>query len=414
MRLMSQIKPVSVPAQSFEDSAAIIMNELQGAFAALVESVPGSIRRAVDLERTLRLEKKLAWKIFRLSRSASLAEVSNVPSLTATAKLLEVARKAGVSDEIAERVTEAVESFEDLVEQFGGDRNGLISMASGVSHEKSDQYDLNVRKAAFRAMSHIWGVQSRMQVRTNMLIPPRMPGVIPHLGVLANIGLQQTRPGSPVTMSAWAKAGPTLNVDPNATLGIEELETNFNLLTEFCSQPLPKMLPKANFDGTTEFEMVLPSVGVSGASTIYMGHRLDLTVDPKQLGHALMVNVSVPSAETIIDVLIPVGWTNPSTARVSVYGRRQHPERAFEERKIDLLPQRETVAYLGVVENAPLIEGAPRHQEAVRRALKQHDALGLRFDAYRCRVQYPVMHTLISVRMDYTPSYLSTFLSRTT
>lgn len=403
MRLMTQTHSARKNGASFEDAAADVMGEVQGAFHALVESLPGTIRRAVDLERTLRLERKQAWRVFRLSRSSSLAEVANVPSLSATTRLIDAADKAGVDGTILARVRESVEQFEDFVEQYGGDRAAVISMASGASHEKSEQHDLNVRKTLFRAQSHVWGVQSRMQLRTNVLLPMRDGGV-PHVVVIGYIGLQKTRQGSTVALSSYMKGGTSIEREP--VTDPEEMRTRFNMLPEFCSQPMPQVLPEASVDGTTEIEMVLPSVGVSGAATIYMSQTINVPPKSTRPGHALMVLVSTPAMEIVNDVLVPVGWTEPSTARVAVYGRRLHPEHVTEERKIDLLPQRETVAYMGVMEGIPVVEGAPRHHEAVRHVLKANGALGMRFDVYRCRVQYPALHSLVAMRTDYTAQYM--------
>src|SRR6185295_12335821 len=103
--------------------------------------------------------------------------------------------------------------------------------------------------------------------------------------------------------------------------------------------------------------------------------------------------VTIPVETVVWELLIPAGLTDPATARVVVYGRRAHPEHVYDERKGDLLPQREIVTYLGALEHLPPIPGAPRHSDAVRHVLKQQGWLGTKFDAYRCRVQYPVLHS---------------------
>src|SRR5204863_203476 len=122
--------------------------------------------------------------------------------------------------------------------------------------------------------------------------------------------------------------------------------------------------------------------------------------DARKIGAGGGMFISIPSTEVITELLIPEGYTSPATARVAVFGRRHHPERVFEERAIDLLPQRESAIYLGRQLGSPTIDVAPRHHEAVRLVLNRLGLFGRQFDVYRCRVEYPQMHTLVVMRVD--------------
>jgi hypothetical protein len=92
--------------------------------------------------------------------------------------------------------------------------------------------------------------------------------------------------------------------------------------------------------------------------------------------------------------------SDPATARFCAYGRRTHPERVYDERPADLLPIRENVSYFGSTDTVPAMEGSPNHAEAVHSVLERHGWLGARFDIYRCRVPFPVLHTLLCLNVD--------------
>src|SRR3954470_19971530 len=94
----SELQPL--PSQSsFEDLVTGALGDLQVATGTLIEQLPETIRRAVDLERTLQVDRKLAWQIFRLSRSSGLGELENVPTRAPVQRVIEAARALGVQDE---------------------------------------------------------------------------------------------------------------------------------------------------------------------------------------------------------------------------------------------------------------------------------------------------------------------------
>jgi hypothetical protein len=159
------------------------------------------------------------------------------------------------------------------------------------------------------------------------------------------------------------------------------------------------MVARESVLGGVETELLIPA-GRSGAVTIYsQQHRENAEVVPHPY-YDLRLFVTIPMEAAVLDVMVPAGLTDPSSARAVVYGRRAHPEHVYDERKADLLPQRETAAYLGVLGEPPTVAGADRHHDAVRHVLREHEILGGRFDVYRCRVQYPVLHTLLVLRVD--------------
>jgi hypothetical protein len=400
---MQSTRPVEVPAASFRTAAETVVSELQASLSALFAALPGSIRRAVDVERSLGLDKKLAWQLFRLVNSTALTDASNVPGLPSIRRLVEAAKRRKVPKEVIDRVSAAFERFEEFAVQHAGDRDGLTSLLSGISSEKNDQYEVKVRRALFRSNAHVWGTQSEMQVRTAISMPKPPPHQVEDVAlIMGDIGLQRMRESEPLTMVRWARTGDSPRnrsaedaANPTAPL----VDHGVGLLHEFCTHPLPAMLPKESVLGGVETELVIPT-GRAGAVTIY---SMQIHENAETTPHAFYDGrtfITTPVETLVWDLLIPVGLTDPATARVVVYGRRPHPEQVYEERVADLLPQRETVHYLGAHDAPPVLEGAHRYHEAVQHVLRTLGWFGTKFDIYRCRVQYPVLHTLVCMRVD--------------
>jgi hypothetical protein len=402
MPLMSRSQPVEVPAlASLEDSATAVMGELRGSLTALLNRLPDPIARAVDLERSLRLDKKLAWQVFRLARSAGLSEIANVPSRPSVKRLLEAARRRKISRPLVDRVAAAFLRYEEFAVEHGGDREGLLSIVGGRTGISGEQFELKVRKAAFRAGAHLWGARAQMQVRT--LIHHIRPGpeyVEDVILISADIGLQRVRQSDPLVMVRWWQISdqPTNHAAPSAAAAAP-VDHQVNLLPEFCSRPLPRMLAKAGADGSVETELVIPA-GRTGAVTLYSSQLFESAARSPQAVYFGRMFVTIPVETAVWEVLVPAGRTDPATARSVVYGRRAHPEQVYDERPADLLPPQGTAVYLGTLDGVPPLEDVPDHSAAVRHVLASHGWLDTRFDVYRCRIQYPMLHTLLCTRVD--------------
>ncbi len=399
MALMSGSQPVEVSARSVDDSAAAVMTDLREALNGLLGVLADPIDRAVDLERSLRLDKKLAWQVFRLARSQGLSEVANVPPRPSVRRLLDAARRRKVPKRLVEKVESAFRRFEALVVEHGGDREGLFSIIGSRTGATGEQFELKVRKTAFRANAHIWGAQAQMQVRT-LIHQVRAEPVYAENTVLisGDVGLQRLRQSDPLVMVRWwaVSEAPAGGAGGGAAPVVDH---QVALLPEFCSRPPPRMVAKPAPDGSMETELVIPA-GRTGAVTLYSSQLFENTAQSRQALYFGRMFVTLPVEEAVWELLVPVGLTDPATARPVVYGRRAHPEQVYDERPGDLLPRQGTCAYLGEVESVPPLEGAPGHAGAVRHVLAARGWLGMRFDLYRCRVRYPVLHTLVCLKVD--------------
>jgi hypothetical protein len=411
---MHSSKAIEVAAPSFEAAAAAVMAELQVSLTELLTSLASPIRRAVDLERSLHLDKKLAWQVFRLANTTSLVEAVNVPAAPSVRRLLEAARRRKVPREIVDRVAAAFERFEALVVHHAGDREGLNTLLSSTSSGKNDQYEAKIRRSLFRANAFIWGSQVQTQIRTVIWHPRPDKPFEDVVLVMGDIGMQRLRESEPLSIVRWIRThdspgnevlnaggageGGRDGLSPRVQTGTYS-DRGVGLLREYCSDPLPQMVPKQSVLGGVETELVIPA-GRAGAVTIYSRQMMENGEPTPHTLYDGRMFVTMPVQTVIWELLVPAGLTDPASARVAVYGRRSHPEQVYDERPRDLLPQQETVRYLGQPDMLPPVEESPRHPEAVRHVLAEFGWDKIRYDAYRSRIEHPVLHTLVCVRVD--------------
>lgn len=403
------------PMHPIQVSARAAASLLQTTLADVTSALPGfsPSARAVDIQRLLGLDKKLGWQLHKfLSAPNPLAELASIPGEPSMRKILAAAARRSVSREITDRAAEAFEKFESLVAQHAKDRDELIALTNGLaatgnSSGGSDQHhELRLRKAAFKSVSPLWGIKVETAIRTVGFAPDE--GDTQQTFVVNGfIGLQRLRHGVPLTIVANSRSNPTTagqSISPwqseqERAGKVQPADVGMRLIEELCTRPLPTMASQVLADGNIETDIQFPPSGRSGAVTLYGMHHVRATAAGTQALYGQNFTVRVPCERLHLELLVPRGWSNPETLCVSVYGRRDQVDRTFERRDVDLLPQRETGTYLGVMEAAALMPGVPQHQRAVQFAIEQVGWPNASFDIYRCEVEYPLLHTMISLHI---------------
>lgn len=414
MAAMTSLGKARDAAVPFEEASGSMLRELQGALGAMVSRLPGKNARAVDLQRALGIDKKLGWQLFTfVSAAHPLEEIANVPSAASMRRIIQAAARRKVPASVTQGAATAFERFEAFVVENGADRSELVSLARGLSADIDPQHELKIRRDLFRGTAHVWGVQVGTVVRTGVIHPSTAGrgGSEDALVVVGYIGLQRLRRGAPVAIAAsigvhnepaegtsggGAREGTGIGASTPAGHRINAMK----VLEEYSSRPLPDMLARADSDGSIETELMFPPSGRAGAISLFTAQHIASAWEGKQAEEGLNTLVKLPAKTYVSELLVPAGRTDPGTARVSVYGRRGAVERVHDLRAVDLLPQRETITYLGALDGPPELAEAPRHAEAVRHMLREQGWDGTRFDVYRCTVRYPVLHTMIRVAVD--------------
>lgn len=392
-------KPVEVQARAVEQEALEVLGEVRSALADLLADLPPPMHRAVDLEQALGLDKKLAWQVVRVAQAAHpLGEVHNLPARSSVRRLLEAARKRRVSMRVIDRLETAFTRFDQFALVHAGSRDSLVSVLNGLGGRKDAQYEVKMRKAHFRTTAHFWGIHARMLVRSSIFHAKPGPAYIEDSALIqAMIGLERVRisRATDLVMMMRTRSDPT---SPGET-ALTPVRHPAELLDEFSTGPRPEISPNVAGGAECESKLRLPP-GRTGSATLYSMQLHECLSNSLQTDYYGRTFVTIPTERLVWEMIMPVGWTQPTTVRAGMYACREHPEQAFAERAEDLMPQQESVEYLGTFDSAPSLEGSPRHADAVQHVLSRLGWTDTRYDVYRCTVHYPMLHTMLSLRID--------------
>jgi hypothetical protein len=396
-------------AAPFEQEVAGVLQRLRTAFAELVGALPGGVAKPADLQRALKLDMKLCWKIFKvLGATDPLAAGPHVPGTANMRAFLKAVGRSGVSAGLIESAAQAAADFEDLVTTHAGDRSAFDSMTSGLAGEEAGgQIHLQHKRAAFRANRHIWGAQAKTLLRALVVQPATDPTLLSLAVLHGYFDLRRLRSDAPLVVSRERLSdndGTLRKVDREALDPEGQTPHGFALLREFCSQPLATFRTVDAEAGFVHGELVTNGVGNRAAVTFVHGHVIDAAGprfrDERNDFFRMSVLVRIPCEVLVFDLLVREDTFVPCTPEAHVYGEHlgegPYPSRPQER---DILPLHESVVYLGKGASVLHTPHVPRYMEMARDVFKRLNWDAGRFDVYRCHVQYPVLGATVRVAL---------------
>ena len=399
-------------APEFQHQVGAVLEQLRASISAVIEAIPapGPISRAIDLQRALGIRSTLAWQVHKLGSSADpVAAGTGIPGSAALRRFFKAAASRGVSKNILQSAARAADQVQAFVKAHAGDRGAFHSMISGLRHSGSAHVDLQHKRAAFKAQSHIWGVQARTQLATSIVQPSSDdPARGDAIGLSGFIDLKRFRPEARVTLFrlyANDSDGRVRHTPSRAPIDAVGLQAHgISLLTEFSTRPAPRFEVIPGMDDEVTLEMEGDKVGNRSRVTCLTGDVLRGALtryrDEHNSHETMTACVRVPCEVLICDMLIHEGmYPGTLSPAVNVYSTVGGEPRA-QRKEVDLLPLRETITYLGRGPSVLATPHVPRYSEMVEYALSRVGWNGNRFLVYRCRVEYPVMPSSVVVQYD--------------
>lgn len=388
----------------FEDETRDVLVRLRGALFGLISALPGDVRRAADLSRALDVDTKTSWRLFKIASSTDpLGAGIHVPGRASIKRALKTAERRQVPAEKIGAVADAFDAFEDLVRRVAGDRTTFGTMVSAISDGDDGQTDLTHRRAAFRANSHIWGVQSRAQLVTHILHPSVAKPELFDVGVLqGSFDLRRLRRDAtwPIAnLSSRHDKGGAVTSAPRPL--DESAPTGF--LWRFCDQPSAPLRVGGQAAGYANVELLGDRVGIPSESTYLFGHVMRELVPwyrTEQDTHVrTRASTRTPTELLVFDVLVhhdTFGKVETETSLLSDVTRDQRvtdPQKCEQHR----LPTRDEAVYLGQGISLLHAPELPRYTEALEWSLERLGWDPESFHAFRCRAVYPVLPSSVVV-----------------
>ncbi len=394
-----------VDSATFENEASAVLGALKSAVANVLASF-GDVHKPADLQKTLALDWKLSWQLFRLAGSGLdvLSAGPHVPTPPAVAKFLAAAVTRGVVPLKIERARTEFDRFEQLVARHAGDRlsfNSMIAAAAAMDDEW-EVGDTQHRRNTFRGMSHATGLQAKVKLGCNIFNYGRTSSLIDVATLTGYLGLRMFRPLPLVQVfrSRLAEVvdSEQLTRDP---LDIEGTGSGY-LLENFSSRPLPAFSMRDVDAGWVVGQLENPLVGNLGVSTLLFGivYR-NLRSEPESQSVASVeVSVDKPVELVLNDLLAAPGLVGEKQPHAEVFLGNNLSNAVVLPGDIVPLIGNFTPERLGTGPDALANPSVPDYPEMVRAAAKRLDWNVEDFEAWRIRIEFPTYSATVRMRWE--------------
>ena len=387
---------------------ADVGRELAAGIGTVLDALPFGAHGPAALARTIGVDKILAGRVLSAARKTDpLAVVYAVPGPDPLRRLLRAARKQGVNADLITAAENAVERFEALIRQDAGDRSALDAMISAWLPEAKSEFELRRKQTVFRGMSQLLGVAADKHITTIMF---NLSADGEHLDVMclfAMLGLQRLRDGCTAKFSSRRLTPgdpPRLpcTLDGEAVEGVQGL-----LLDEYCSKPAPRInvhhagevvhytLAGSDFGPRSAVDLVFAEIN--------RGEMPHVLKDAPQRKRHASADVTMPTKVLVYDLILHEEVFPGAVPSLHIYNTTFDGVADVNDpaRDIDRFDLSETIQLLGTGIQRFGAQEMPRYVELLGEVCRKLDWNPNRFRAYRCRIEYPIFGS--QVTLAFTP-----------
>lgn len=221
---------------------------VRSALVSMLAFLPG-VHRPADLQRLLGIDYTMSWKAMRIAEARDpLTIACDVPRPGSIKRLVKAAQKQGIDPGTLGSVEASVRDFESLAKRLAGDRGTFDAMLADFSPDAAQRLDLEARRMAFRANSHLLGCQVDALLSSVVVRPSGdTEGNIDAVWLIGTYGLKRFRQSASLYVhSKHLESESVAEADWPRLMSLEQAsggrphgQRTDLLLRDFSSDPLP-------------------------------------------------------------------------------------------------------------------------------------------------------------------------------
>lgn len=403
--------PLIPPGGDFLAALTPVLIRVREAFALAVDAVPAPIRTAADLRRALEIDTRLSTQIVRIARAPEvIAIASQIPGRPSLKRFLERAGELRIPAPLLREVDEAVGEFERFVQTHAGDRVRFDSIVSNLGAHGQDAIELHHRRAAFRAMCHLLGMQATAYTRACFFRRSDTRGSYDMAQIRGFNGITRLRPQTPVPLfSAQLLTTGADKVDGSYTREsiFPEIQPGLAIgaVRELSGHALESIRVIEEM-GLLSAELHGDSLGNFSSTDLFFTYvERAVPVRPETDGSesfGINHSVSIPAERFVLDLFIEPGLLATPLPSASVYLNRTGRVATVHrpEDKLQVQPDLRRMRSRADLLDDPSLTS---HTQAIEKTLA---ALGWDthpFEIFRMTLDFPVVGTLMRIGAQLSP-----------
>lgn len=382
-------------SRSLEERVSELGVRLRDTLSDVLGGLPEGGQGPQGLAHALGLDKVLTSRLLKAARSLDpIAVAHQVPGPDPMRRFLRAARRRGADPRLVASAEGAVDAFQALIREEIGDRSSLDAMISSWLPQARQEFELRRKQAAFKSISQLKGVSARTNLGTVLLHPSAGGDRIDVVWIVGLLGIQRWRPGARVKLatrrlaSNGAARHPT-TLDGESVDGIEGLR-----LDRFCharpaelevrrvGETVHYLLGGDGFGRKAVFDLLLAEVNLA---------EMVRVPEEGRRGH-VFAEVGTPSQALLFDVLVHEDLYPGATPELAIYDTALDGVVDVNDpaREVDRLDMAEALQHLGPGTSALRTPDVSNYLELLRHVFDSMGWPAGSFQAYRCRIDYPL------------------------
>lgn len=372
---------------------AAIFHRLQNAIRRIIAAAQVNGIKAMDLRRVFDLNYALAWQLHSLASQPDLRLAARVvPKRKAMERFLLAAERLTTA-ELVQEARAAYDAFELTVVKHAEDRESFDAMVT-LQGPRDAAGLRKIRRNAHRANAIAWGITSRCVTYT-CIVHERPTGEIEGLLIYGHLGVQRL-----CTDTALFLPAPTRYANkPNEDTAPDDLAWEF--IENACSSPLPQVKHTMGRDRSRHIFVQLEGLGKQSEAQVYW--RLFKPTMPASMDspmHPICMRCAVPAELMLIDLLVPRAWIRGDPIIESRMGTAEgYDIWARDLERQAGLPFENDGSFLGHSFSSLHSPAAPHYADLVQSEIARIGWSEDAFAIFRCEVQYPLLHSLVELRV---------------
>jgi len=398
--------------QALEERLVRLSQVLTGAIDEVIGQAcgPASSLRPSRLDAAIHVGKDVAYRLLKALRCEDpITALHLLPGPAPLRRLLGAASRHSVNSATIAKAAQAVDEFERFIRYEAGDRGTLDLIISGWLPEARQKDELLAKQAVFRGMRHLKGVSVDVYYEVAILRPSNDDRHIDAVIVRGLRGLCRWRRGAELRFASRRIHSPVASSSSLSLTGRPIERVDDWLIREFSSSGAVDIdvlrTPNAEF-----YSLLADTLGIRSAvnlvfaELVYRGlSRYRAPGDERKSGFS--VEVSLPARLLVADVILHADAYPGSQPHLFIYDTSFSGLADINDpvRDPDRLPMSEGVEFMGQGLDGLRIGEVPRYVELLRYVFNQLAWDPRSFRAYRCRIEYPLYGSQVSIAFDRPP-----------
>jgi hypothetical protein len=394
--------------QTTEKQIANVGRRIGEFFRAVLESIPNAPNRAVELSKFLRIDKTLSVRLMgAIKKQDPLAICHGVPGPRGLRTMLAASEQKGAAPDALAQAEHSVQEFEAIVRELGGSRSAFNTIISSLLPDVRERIERRNKKAAFDAMSNLFGFHTDASFVACLVQPAEKGGnACDSVCFAGKVGMRHIMPrvartvwAQKCTAPSWETPAVSCNLDR-----VPVASDQVPIIKEFCGEPLPEF-KLFTHKGSNYVALAGDEVPSSMPTNLFIGSYTPgtflryRTVDTTT--EFVSYTASEPARVAFIDVFIHEEAWPDANPRLALYRTGPRGNIDFSgEREFDRIDMIETVRFLGKGTDRIHTNDVENYAAMVRKVFDRVGWDGERFRAYRVRIEYPLLHSQVMLTFD--------------